>query len=269
MDLGLEGKVAAVTGGTRGIGLATAVALAGEGAKVSVCARGLEGLRSVEDRIRGEGGECITVQADLGSDRDSAQRFVDQTVDAFGGLDVLVASQGVHKVKEFADLTDDEWQEAFDDNFFGTVRVCRAAIPHMQEKRWGRIVIVSAGSIHKQSIGLDVHPHYTAAKAAVANLAKFLSKQYASENILVNTVLPAYSIVPRGRERYQRMADEQGVSFEEAFIREASAVGYVPAIGRPGTPEEFADVIAFLCSERSSYLAGVQIPIDGGGMDFG
>ncbi|MEE9285800.1 MAG: SDR family NAD(P)-dependent oxidoreductase [Dehalococcoidia bacterium] len=269
MDLGLDGKVAAVTGGTRGIGLATAEALAREGARVAVCARGLEGLRMVEERIRGAGGECLTVQADLGADREAADRFIGKTVETYGGLDVLVAAQGVHKIKEFADLTDDEWQEAFDHNFFGTVRACRAAIPHMQQQRWGRVVIVSAGSIHKQSIGPDVHPHYTAAKAAVANLAKFLSKQYALDNILVNSILPGDSIVPEGHARYRRLAEEQGVSFEEAFVREATGIGYVPAVGRPGTPEEFASVIVFLCSERASYLTGVQIPIDGGGMDWG
>ncbi len=267
MDLGLRGKVAAVPGGTKGIGLATAIGLAREGARVAVCARGQEGLRIVQDRIRAEGGDCLAVQADLGADREAAQRFIDRVVGQYGRLDILVAANGVHEIKEFAALADDDWQRVFDNNFFATTRLCRAAIPAMQKQRWGRIVIVSAGSIHKQSIGPDVHPHYTTAKAAVANLGKFLSKQYAGENILVNTVLPAYSIKPEGMARYHRMAEDLGISDREAFLREATVIGFVPALGRPGTPEEFADVILFLVSERASYLTGVEIAIDGGGLD--
>ncbi len=267
MDLGLRGKVAAVPGGTKGIGLATAIALAREGARVSVCARGAEGLRLVQDRIAAVGGECLTVQADLGADPKAAQRFVDETVARYGGLDILVAANGVHEIKEFADITDADWQRVFENNFFATVRLCRAAVPHMQKRRWGRVVIVSAGSIHKQSIGPDVHPHYTTAKAAVSNLAKFLSKQYAPDNILVNSVLPAYSIKPEGMARYRRAAEDLGISEREAFLREASAIGFVPALGRPGAPEEFADVIVFLASARTSYVTGIEVAIDGGGLD--
>ena len=239
-----------------------------EGAKVAVCARGAEGLRLIEDRIKGEGGEVFTFQADLGADREAAGHFIDAVVDRYGKLDILVASAGVHEVKEFADITDDDWQRTFENNFFGTVRTCRAAIPHMQKQRWGRVVIVSAGSIHKQSIGPDVHPHYTSSKAAVANLSKFLSKQYAPENIMVNSVLPAYSMKQEAMDYYGKMAEDLGITENEAFLRQATSIGFVPAVLRPGDPSEFADVIAFLASERASYLSGVEIPIDGGGLDW-
>lgn len=268
MDLGLKGRVAIVTGATRGIGLATTVALAREGAKVSICARGLEGLRLAADQVKAAGSDCLTFQCDLGADRDAAQRFVDATLAEFGRLDSLVVSHGVHTIKEFADLTDDEWRKAFDDNFFGVVRICRAAIPHMQQRKWGRVVLVSAGSIHRQSIGPDVHPHYTTAKAAVANLGKFLSKQYAPDNVMVNTVLPAYSMKPMAMARYRKMADDLRISENEAFLREANSIGFVPAVLRPGKPEEFGDIIAFLASEKASYMSGVEVPIDGGGLDW-
>lgn len=268
MELGLRDRVAAVTGGTRGIGEATAVALAREGARVAICARGAEGLGRVADRIKSEGGEVLTLQLDLGADRGAADRFIDETVACYGKLDVLVAAAGVHEIQEFVDITDDDWQRTFENNFFSVVRVCRAAIPHMQKQRWGRVVLVSAGSIHKQSIGADVHPHYTSSKAAVANLAKFLSKQYAPDNVLVNCILPAYSMRREAMAHYERIAEESGITVNEAFLQLAESIGFVPAVARPGTPEEFADVITFVASERSSYLAGVEIPIDGGGLDW-
>jgi len=175
MDLGLDGKVALVTGGTRGIGRAAVLALAREGVRVAFCARDAEAVKLVEKEVAAEGGTGLGVAIDL-ADRAAADELVARTVDTFGDLDILVAAAGVHKIKEFADLTDEEWDETFEVNFFAPMRVCRAAIPHMQRKQAGHIVIVSAGSIHKPSIGPDVHPHYTAAKAAVANLGKFLSK---------------------------------------------------------------------------------------------
>jgi 3-oxoacyl-[acyl-carrier protein] reductase len=266
MELGLDGKVAAVTGGTRGIGRATVLALAREGVRVAFCARDNEAVRLVEKEVAEEGGTCLPVQIDL-ADRSAADEFIARTVEAFGGLDILVAAAGVHKIKEFADLTDDEWDEMFEVNFFAPMRVCRAAIPHMQRQQSGHIVIVSAGSIHKPSIGPDVHPHYTAAKAAVANLGKFLSKQYGPDNIVVNTVLPGYSIRPEIRDQWAKEAETAGLSAEDHFVQMASSIGYVPAMRRPGTPEEFANVITFIVSDANSFMSGVELAIDGAGLD--
>lgn len=125
----------------------------------------------------------------------------------------------------------------------------------------------SAGSIHKPSIGPDVHPHCTASKAAVTNLAKFLSKQYGPDNIVVNTVLPGYSIRDEIRELWANEAAAAGLSTEEHFVRLATDVGYVPAMRRAGTPEEFARVIAFAVSDANSFMSGVELAIDGGGLD--
>lgn len=266
MDLGLAGKVAAVTGGTRGIGRATVLALAREGVQVAFCARDEEALRLVEKEVSAEGGSCLPVQVDL-AERSAADDFVTKAHDAFGGLDILVAAAGIHKIKEFADLTDAEWDETFEVNFFAPMRVCRAAIPYMQQQHSGHIVIVSAGSIHKPSIGPDVHPHYTASKAALANLAKFLSKQYGPDNIIVNAVLPGYSIREELRQLWAGEAEAAGLSTEEHFVRTATDIGYVPAMRRAGTPEEFARVIAFVVSDANSFMSGVELAIDGGGLD--
>lgn len=266
MDLGLQGKVAAVTGGTRGIGRATVLELAREGARVVFCARDEEAVRLVEKEVAAEGGTSLGLQIDLAR-RSAADEFVSATVDAFGDIDILVAAAGVHKIKEFADLTDAEWDETFEVNFFAPMRVCRAAIPYMQRKRAGHIVLVSAGSIHKPSIGPDVHPHYTAAKAALANLGKFLSKQYGPDNIIINTVLPGYSIRGEVRELWANQAEAAGMSEEDHFVQMASDIGYVPAMRRAGTPEEFARVITFVVSDANSFMSGVEIPIDGAGLD--
>ncbi|HXY92068.1 MAG TPA: SDR family NAD(P)-dependent oxidoreductase [Acidimicrobiia bacterium] len=266
MDLGLDGKVALVTGGTRGIGRAAVLALAREGVRVAFCARDAEAVKLVEKEVAAEGGTGLGVAIDL-ADRAAADELVARTVDTFGDLDILVAAAGVHKIKEFADLTDEEWDETFEVNFFAPMRVCRAAIPHMQRKQAGHIVIVSAGSIHKPSIGPDVHPHYTAAKAAVANLGKFLSKQYGPDNIVVNTVLPGYSIRDEVQELWANEAEAAGLSAEEHFVRMATDIGYLPAMRRPGTPEEFANVITFIVSDANSFMSGVELAIDGAGLD--
>jgi 3-oxoacyl-[acyl-carrier protein] reductase len=266
MDLGLSNKVAAVTGGTRGIGRSTVLALAREGVQVSFCGRDQHEVELVEKEVAAAGGTCLPIQLDLAV-RSAADEFIERTVARFGSLDILVSAAGIHKIKEFMDLTDEEWDETFEVNCFAPMRACRAAIPHMQSKQWGRIVIVSAGSIKKPSLGPDVHPHYTAAKAAVANLGKFLSKQFASDNIIVNTVLPGYSMKPEFIERMRNEAVEFGSTLNERFVRMATDIGYVPALGRPGSPDEFANVITFLVSEANSYMSGVEMAIDGGGLD--
>jgi NAD(P)-dependent dehydrogenase (short-subunit alcohol dehydrogenase family) len=266
MDLGLNGKVAIVTGGGRGIGRATVEVLAREGVQVAYCSRSLDQLRAVEKEVTGFGGTCLPVQIDL-QDKSAGDDIVRQTLDQFGDLDILVCNHGFHQIKDWEDLTDEDWERTFDINFFGAMRVCRAALRPMVAKKKGHVVIVSAGSIYKPSIGPDEHPHYTAAKAAVSNMAKFLSKRYGPDNILVNAVLPAYGISQVGIDRWAKEAEERGVSFEEHFVQTATHIGLLPALQRPGTTEEFARIIAFLVSDANTYMSGVDVQIDGGGLD--
>jgi 3-oxoacyl-[acyl-carrier protein] reductase len=268
MDLGLQNKSAAVTGGGRGIGRATVLALAREGANVAYCSRSLEQLRLVEKEVAEEGGRCLPIQIDL-AEAGAADDFITQTVDSFGGLDVLVANHGFHQIKDFEDLTDDDWYRTFEINFFSAMRVCRAAIPHMKPKRQGHIVVVSAGSIYKPSVGTDEHPHYTASKAAIANFAKFLSKRYGPDNIIVNCVLPGYGISEAVINMWADEAREQNRSTEEHFVDLATDIGYLPALHRPGHTDELARVITFLASGANTYMSGVDVQIDGGGLDVG
>jgi 3-oxoacyl-[acyl-carrier protein] reductase len=266
MDLGLNGKVAIVTGGGRGIGRATVETLAEEGVKVAFCSRSVDQLRVVEKEVSARGGTCLPIELDL-QDKPAAEELVRQTIAQFGDLDILVCNHGYHQIKDWEQLTDEDWERTFEINFFSAMRVCRAALAPMVAKRRGHCVIVSAGSVYKPSIGADEHPHYTAAKAALANLAKFLSKRYGPDNIIVNAVLPGYSIRPPIIEQWAEEAERSGVTPEEYFLSIASGFGYVPALKRPGSPEEFSRVIAFLVSDANTYLSGVDIQIDGGGLD--
>lgn len=266
MDLGLNGKVAIVTGGGRGIGRSTVEALAREGAQVAFCSRSLDQLRAVEKEVTGFGGTCLPIHMDL-QDKAAADDLVRQTTDQFGPLDILVCNHGYHQIKDWEELTDEDWERTFDINFFAAMRVCRAALPPMVARKKGHVVIVSAGSIYKPSIGPDEHPHYTAAKAAVSNMAKFLSKRYGPDNILVNAVLPAYGLSPTSLDRWASEARERGVSAQEHFVEMATHLGLLPALHRPGTSEEFARIIAFLVSEANTYMSGVDVQIDGGGLD--
>jgi 3-oxoacyl-[acyl-carrier protein] reductase len=268
MDLGLDGKVALVTGGGRGIGRGTVEVLAREGASVAFCSRSLDQLRAVEKEVTGFGGTCLPIQIDL-QQPDAAGDLVAQTVNQYGRLDILVCNHGYHQIKEWGDLTDEDWAKTFEINFFSAMRVSRAVIPLMVEQGGGHIVLVSAGSVYKPSIDNDEHPHYTAAKAAVANMAKFLSRKFGRDNIIVNAVLPGYGLGPVAIQMFAKQAEAEGLSPEDYFVKFAKNLNYLPALQRPGTPEEFGKIIAFLVSGANSYLSGVDIQIDGGGLDVG
>ena len=266
MDLGLDGKVAIVTGGGRGIGRGTVEVLAEEGARVAFCSRSLDQLRLVEKEVTATGGICLPIQLDL-QDPAAAGALVEQTIDHFGGLDILVCNHGFHQIKPWDELTDEDWATTFDLNFFSAMRVCRAAVPRLVANGGGHVVIVSAGSIKKPSIDDDEHPHYTAAKAAVANMAKFLSRKFGRDNVIVNAVLPGYAFSARTNEVFEGRARERGMSTNEYFLDFADNLNYVPALQRPGDIYEFGRIIAFLVSGANTYLSGVDIQVDGGGLD--
>jgi len=273
MELGLEGKVAAIAGASKGTGRATAIRMAREGAKVAYCSRSIDLLRDIEKEISSFGGTCLPIECDL-AERAAAGEFVAETVKTFGQLDVAVFTPSLHVAREFLDLTDDEWEESYNITFHAAVRFTRAAIPLMQAKRWGRIVLVAAGSVYKQSVGIgighrDVHPDFTTAKAALTNLSKFLSKNFGVDNIFVNCIHPAFTFPPDTLAALAARAVDEGLSEQESFLKMARDVGYIPALGRPGTSDDCANIITFLCSEANGYITGVEIAVDGGGLDIG
>jgi 3-oxoacyl-[acyl-carrier protein] reductase len=268
MDLELSGKVAIVTGGGRGIGRGTVEVLAQEGAHVAYCSRSVDQLRLVEKEVTANGGACLPIQLDL-QESSAADALVEQTVAHYGSLDILVCNHGFHQIKTWDELTDADWATTFDLNFFSAMRVCRAALPRIVGNGGGHVVIVSAGSVYKPSIDNDEHPHYTAAKAAVANMSKFLSRKFGPQNVIVNAVLPGYALSSKAIDVLTARGAERGLDFDSYFLEFADNLNYVPALLRPGDIYEFGRVIAFLVSGANTYLSGVDIQIDGGGLDVG
>jgi 3-oxoacyl-[acyl-carrier protein] reductase len=252
MDLGLADKVAIVTGSSRGIGLAIATALAAEGCRVTICGRTegtlREAARVVASRAGGNG-HVLAVPADVSTEA-GVQRVVDQTVEAFGGVDVLVNNVATARGKGLVETSDAEWQEAFDQTLMPAVRASRLVVPHMQRRGGGSIVIIA--SIYGREAGGRMT--YNAMKAAEISLGKSLAQQLAPLNIRVNSVSPG-SILFEGGSWWRRQQEDPDAIAE--FVRRE-----LP-FGRFGTPEEVADVVVFLASPRASWVSGTSVVVDG------
>ena len=252
MNLGLTDKVAVVTGSSRGLGLAAAKALAAEGCKVSLCARGEARLREAAEEVWRAGtgkSHVFAVAADV-SRVEGVQAVIDQTVETFGGIDILVNNVGVAGGAGLLDTADQEWQDAFDQTLFPAIRASRAAVPHMQKRGGGAIVIIA--SIFGREAGGRMT--YNAVKAAEISLAKSLAQQLASSQIRVNSVSPG-SILFEGGSWWRRQQSDPAAIAE--FVKRE-----LP-FGRFGTPEEVGDVVAFLCSPRASWISGTSVVVDG------
>ena len=260
MHLGLEDKVAIVSGASKGIGKAIALELAREGCRVVLSARGEEELQQAASEV-GEAGDALALPADVTKPSD-AEKLVKETVDRYAKIDILVNNAGgVGRAAAFEELSDEEWFEVIDLNLFSVVRLTRAVLPHMRQQGWGRIINVASES----GIQPDPFmPHYNASKAALINLTKSLSKAYGEQGILVNAVSPAFVMTPLVESMLADEAEKRGVSVEEAeaaFIEENRPNIIVR---RAGTSEETAAVVAFLASERASFVAGSNYRVDGG-----
>jgi 3-oxoacyl-[acyl-carrier protein] reductase len=252
MDLGLAGKVAIVTGGTQGIGRATALLLAREGAAVAIAARGRERLEQTAAEIRAAGGRVAPVQADVSKAAD-CERVVAETLEAFGRLDILVNNAGTSATGEFAAASDEIWQADFDLKLFAAIRLARLAIPHMKRQGGGRIVnLTNIGAKQPRARSMPT----TVTRAAGLAFTKALSKEFAPDNILVNTV--CIGLVRAGQ--HEAKAARTGVDVEQLY----AALGKDIPLGRVGRAEEVANVIAFLASEAASYVSGTSVNLDGG-----
>jgi 3-oxoacyl-[acyl-carrier protein] reductase len=260
MDLGLANKVAIVTGGSSGIGRAAAQRLATEGAGVVIVARNPDALRTAAEDIQASAqGRVLTIQSDV-SEPASADRIVKATLDRFGRIDILVNNAGTSMAKPFDAVSDGDWEADFNLKVWAAVRLIRAVIPEMRRVGGGRIINVTA--IVGRTPGPRTMPTSVARAAGIA-LTKALSKDLAKDNILVNTVCIGFIKSGQHERRYapQRAANP-GLTLEQCYVDEAKARG-VP-LGRVGESHEAGDVIAFLASDRASYLTGVAINIDGG-----
>ncbi len=252
MELQLKNKVAIVTGGSQGIGRATALRLAEEGASVVIAARGRELLDQVALEIRAAGGSVAAVQADVSRAEDCA-RLVAEAVGAFGRLDILVNNAGTSATGEFESVTDDIWQADFELKLFAAIRLARLAIPHLKQQGGGRIVnITNTGAKQPRAKSMPT----TVTRAAGLAFTKALSKEFAPHQILVNTI--CIGLVRAGQ--HERKAAKAGVALEQYYAKLAKDI----PLGRVGRAEEVADAIAFLASEAASYITGTSINLDGG-----
>ncbi len=260
MEMGLDGKVAIVTGGSEGIGKAAAERMAGEGANVIIVARRQEVLDAAADEIRtATEGEVLPLSADV-TDKETAARVVNTAIERYGRLDILVNNAGTSMAKGFEDVSDDDWELDFELKVWGAVRLIRSSIPEMRKVGGGRIINVT--NLGGRTPGANSMPTSISRAAGIA-ITKGLSKDLASDNILVNTVCIGLIKSGQHQRRYDaRIVNEPDLDMDDFYAQLATGRG-VP-LGRVGEGSEAGDVIAFLASDRASYLTGVAINIDGG-----
>jgi 3-oxoacyl-[acyl-carrier protein] reductase len=257
MDLGLHGKIALVTAASHGLGMATARALAREGARLAISARDLGTLERTAAEIREQtGAEVNPFVCDLTQPAQIVS-MVEGVIARYGTVHILVNNAGGPPPGGGDNLTDVDWQRAFELTLMSAVRTTRAVLPYMRAQRWGRVVNVSSFSV-KQPIP-DIMLS-NSLRLGVSGWAKTLANQVAADNVLINTVGPGWTRTDRVT---QMLASRAASSSQTAAEVEAQITRGVP-IGRLAEPEEIADVIVFLASQRASYITGTLLPVDGG-----
>ena len=257
MDLGLKDRVALVAASSTGLGKAVALGLAREGAKLALCARTQSTLDDAAEEIRRETGAEVMARAIDVTSPEQVSAFVGEVAAHFGRLDICVANAGGPPSKSFAETTVDDWHTAAELNLMSTVYLAKEALPLMQQRRWGRFIAITSVTVKQPLDGLILS---NSVRAAVLGLVKSLANEYGPYNVLVNNVCPGFTATARLNELAETLATQGGVSPHEIEKRWANQA----PLGRIGQPEEFANLVVFLASERASYITGESIAVDGG-----
>jgi 3-oxoacyl-[acyl-carrier protein] reductase len=257
MDLGLKGKVALVAGASKGLGYAVARAMAGEGAHVSISSRDEGAITAAGKRIERETGSRVLAMPVDVRDKDAIARWFAQSSDTFGGIDALMTNSGGPPAGPALSFDDQAWQDAAELLLFSTLRMVRAAVPLMEKRGGGAILVSTSSSVKEpiQNLGLS-----TVLRASVSALAKTLAIEFADRKIRVNQIIPGRIDTDRVRQLDDINARRAGISVEDAKAR---ALGAIP-MGRYGDADEFGRVGAFLLSDAASYMTGATVQVDGG-----
>lgn len=259
MDLGLKDKVALVVAASTGLGFATALELAREGAKVVICGRSQARLDAAVDRLKAELGEETAVAAFMTDVLEPTQieKLIADTVETFGGLDILITNAGGPPGGTFDSTSITEWETAFNLTLLSVTRFVQAALPHLRKSKAASILTITSISVKEPVAGLLLSNVY---RPAVVGLTKTLSQELASENIRVNSILPGWTATDRVNHIFEYRAQQNGTSLEAERAKVTTSI----PMGRMADPAEFGRVATFLVSEAASYVSGAMLQVDGG-----
>lgn len=257
MDLGLKGRVAIVAAASKGLGRAVAAELAREGAQVAICARNTADLERAASEIGRATGREVFWQAVDVTNAARVERFVDAVEKRYGRVDICVTNAGGPPAKTFLEISLEEWRAAVDLTLLSAVYFAREVLPRMRNNRWGRLLTITSVAVKQPMDGLLLS---NSIRAAVTGLARTLANEFGADGITVNNVCPGYTLTERLNELAEHQAHRASVPRERIIERWSSQV----PLGRLAKPEEFAALVAFLVSERASYINGTSIAVDGG-----